>query len=101
MGVTMTVIYKQNKEEPNNPEVLLLGGAGSMSLNTLKKRVTRRFIDLAETVESNDSSLSWSNVLSRTENNVLNDIRTIVEANKELEEIRKSGGIRSRGINKQ
>ena len=72
-----------------------------MSLNTLKKRVTRRFIDLAETVESNDSSLSWSNVLSRTENNVLNDIRTIVEANKELEEIRKSGGIRSRGINKQ
>ena len=97
----MTVIYKQNKEEPNNPEVLLLGGAGSMSLNTLKKRVTRRFIDLAETVESNDSSLSWSNVLSRTENNVLNDIRTIVEANKELEEIRKSGGIRSRGINKQ
>jgi hypothetical protein len=96
----MSVIYKLNPTEPNNPEVLLLGGAGSINLNTLKKRVTRRFLDLAETVESSDSTLSWSNVLYRTENNVLNDLRTIVEAHTELEKLRAAGGIKSRGIKK-
>ena len=96
----MSVLYKSNPTDPNNPEVLLLGGAGSMNLSTLKKRVTRRLIDLAEMIEENDTPLTWSNALIRTEQNVLNDLRTIDEANKELEAIRAKGGPKSRGIKK-
>jgi hypothetical protein len=96
----MAVLYKLNKEDPNNPDVLLLGGAGSMSLNTLKKRVTRRLMEVAELIEENDSPLAWKNALSRTENNVLNDLRTIIEANTELETLRAKGGRISRGIKK-
>lgn len=96
----MSVLYKLNPSDPNNPEVLILGGAGSMNLTTLKKRVTRRLIDLAEMIEENDTPLTWQSALYRTENNVLNDLRTIVEANKELEAIRVKGGIKSKGITK-
>lgn len=96
----MEVLYKLNKEEPNNPEVLILGGAGSISLNTLKKRVTRRLLELTEMVEESDSPLIWKNALYRTENNVINDLKTIVEAHNELEILRSKGGLKSRGIKK-
>lgn len=96
----MGVLYKLNKEDPNNPEVLILGGAGSISLNILKRRVTRRLIELAELIEENDSMVVWKNALARIENNIRNDIQTIITAHTELEKLRAAGGPRSRGIKK-
>jgi hypothetical protein len=97
----MAVLYKMNPEDPNNPQVLLLGGAGSLSLETLKQRAAQRLLNVSEMIiDGSESVLTWKNALYRVENSIINDLRTIVAANEELETIRSAGGKRSKGIRK-
>lgn len=96
----MVVLYKLNAIDPADPEVLILGGAGSISLKRLKARVVGRLHNVIETVSHDDSPLAWSNAAYRTETSILNDMKTIIAANEELEVLRAKGGPRSRGIKK-
>lgn len=94
----MPVIYKMNPNEPNNPEVAILGGAGVLSFNHLKARAVERLKSLTQSLENSPAEMDWRGALYRTEHNLLNDLRTIKAVYEELEAIRRAGGHRSRGI---
>ena len=90
-------IYARNKENQMDPEVLIQG-YGRMQLSQLEAKVVRMFNEIAKTAESGN----WDSV----EHNINKGlIQTLIEAitttYKELEEIRKSGGTNSRGIEKR
>ena len=92
-------IYKNNQDDPMNPEVAILGGAGTMSFCNLQQRTITRLKSIAEDLEASpDSSLAWSNALYRTEHSIINDLRTVKTVFEELEKIRRGGGKRSKGI---
>ena len=91
-------IYAMNKEDPNDPEVLI-NGYGRMNLSTLKRTLTK---DLEEIVRHAESD-SWGTVdYILNQQGVLSaKLKALLDAVEELEGIRKKGGPKSRGINKR
>jgi hypothetical protein len=98
----MGVLFNLNTEDPNNPDVLILGGAGTVSLDRLKTRVIGRLTAVQDSLLSDlDEPLLWASAAYKIENSVLNDLKTIIAANDELKILRTSkSGIKSRGIKK-
>jgi len=87
-------IYAKNKEDPMNPEVLIQG-YGRLMLNQLEDKVGRMFEELAVMCDKGD----WSNVEYNLNKGLVQEfIKTINETYEELEQMRKRGGINSRGI---
>jgi hypothetical protein len=90
-------VHAMNKEDPNNPEVLIQG-YGRMSMNTLKASIARMLDELAKKAESDD----WEFIAYQMENGVFTaKLKALMDAIQELEGIRKKGGPKSRGINKR
>lgn len=91
-------IYQANKDDPNNPEVLI-SGYGRMSMVTLKRVVT----DHLEELVGHANADNWEQVqYTLEENGVFSaKLKALLDAQKELEGIRKKGGTKSRGINKR
>ena len=91
-------VYAINKDDPNNPEVLV-SGYGRMSMNGLKADIIRGIEEVLRNAEGDN----WETVsYAMYENGVLTaKVEALLNAINELEGIRKKGGTRSRGINKR
>lgn len=87
-------IYAKNKEDPMNPEVLIQG-YGRLMLKQLESKVSSMFTELAEMCDKGN----WSNVEYNLNKGLVQEfLKTITETYEELEQIRKRGGMNSRGI---
>lgn len=95
---TKESIYSMNKDNPNNPEVLITG-YGRLSMDALKSDIERSILDVVKAIKEDN----WENVeYSLYSNSVLkNKIEALAKAMDELEQIRSRGGKNSRGIKKR
>ncbi|VVC05483.1 Uncharacterised protein [uncultured archaeon] len=101
--MTEQVIYRMSSEQPNNPEVAILGGAGTIKLNNLKARTASRLMDITKNILTGTGTSSiteWKTSLDHL-SHVQNDMETIIAAYAELEQIRSRGGKRSKGVEQQ
>jgi|TARA_B110000263_G_scaffold138290_1_gene119963 hypothetical protein len=90
-------IWKFNKEDPNNPEVMIQG-FGSLMLNQIEDSVVGKLEDLVRRAKG---GRDWQQIDSLLGGDVLQTmIKAIVDTKKDLEVTRKRGGPKSRGINK-
>ena len=91
------VIYRVDKEAPmDNTEVLVIGGAGRYSLAGLRNKARREADALAKDLE-----VEHGGAFRRAAQNVKqfsNTLNTVVAAYDELNNIRKQGGTKSKGI---
>ena len=79
--------------DPMNPQVAVLGGAGSYSLKGLYKKAEREAAQLHMDIGRGSFKGSAYNIKQ-----LANTLNTIVAAHEELEKTRRAGGSRSRGI---
>ena len=90
-------IHKLNKEDPNNPEVLIQG-FGSLMLNQIEASVVRKLEELTKMAERGD----FEQIQSLLNRDVMQTmIQSIVDTKAELQSIRRKGGPKSRGIAKE
>lgn len=90
-------VYAMNKEDPNNPEVLVQG-YGRLRMDQLKRMCT----DMLEKLHDSAESDNWEKVqyeLSR--GTFMAKLNALIDAFEDLEKIRRKGGTQSRGINKR
>lgn len=74
-----SVIYKEDPQNPKNPEVLV-NGVGRYKLDQVKRNVQEKLADLAQTTD-------WEQIAWKLEHAAMKEmVRTIVSAEKELEE---------------
>ena len=89
-------VYAINQDNPNNPEVLI-SGYGRMNMDTLKATLTSDLQELASKAESDD----WDSISYTLQGVFSTKLKALLDAQEELEGIRKKGGSNSRGINKR
>jgi hypothetical protein len=90
-------IWKFNKEDPNNPEVLIQG-FGRLMLNQIEDSVIGKLEDLVQRAKGRRD---WQQINANLDSEVMQImIKAIVDTKKDLEKTRKRGGPKSRGINK-
>jgi hypothetical protein len=88
-------ISKFNKEDPNNPEVMIQG-YGSLMLNQIEDDLVRNFNSLTNMAEKKD----WDNIdyqLNKTRV-IQAKLEAILNTKEQLQAIRRKGGPKSRGI---
>ena len=91
------VIYQLSKDAPmDDTEVLVLGGAGRYSLSSLRDKARREAGQLAKELETNHGQ-SFRSAAQHVKQ-LSNTLNTVVTAYDELNDIRKQGGTRSKGI---
>lgn len=94
------IISAMNKEDPNNPEVLIRG-FGRLMLNQIEDSVTGKLKDLAKRSERR-SPMEWEQIGKLLDTSTLKPmVEAINNTYDELERIRKAGGPKSRGIKKR
>jgi len=94
------VIYRLDTANPmDDTEVLVLGGAGRYTLQTLRLKARREAAQLAKELESEHGDAFRRN--SENIKQLTNTLNTIVAAYNQLERIRQRGGSRSRGIRRE
>ena len=93
-----TGISKFNKEDPNNPEVYI-DGYGSLMLNQIEDDLVRNFTSLTDMAKKKD----WDGIeYQLNQTGVLQaKIEAILNTKEQLQAIRRKGGPKSRGINKE
>ena len=90
-------IWKFNKEDPNNPEVLIQG-YGRLMLNQIEASVVRKLAELTKMAERGD----FEQIQSLLDKDVMQTMmKAIVDTKAELQATRKRGGSKSRGINRE
>jgi hypothetical protein len=90
-------IWEWNKEDPNNPEVLIQG-YGRLMLNQIEDSVVRKLAELTKMAERGD----FEQIQSLLDRDVMQTMmKAIVDTKAELQSTRKRGGPKSRGINKE
>ena len=90
-------IHKFNREDPNNPEVMIQG-YGSLMLNQIEASVVRKLEELTKMAERGD----FEQIQSLLNRDVMQTmIQSIVDTKAELQSIRRKGGPKSRGIAKE
>jgi hypothetical protein len=87
------IIGPSETGDPMDPQVAVLGGAGSYSLKGLYNKAQRESAQLTKDIGLGNFRSSSHNVKQ-----LANTLNTIVAAHNELEAIRKGGGDKSRGI---
>lgn len=87
------IIGASETGDPMDPQVAVLGGAGSYSLKGLYNKAQRESAQLTKDIGLGNFRSSSHNVKQ-----LANTLNTIVAAHNELEAIRKGGGAKSRGI---
>jgi len=90
-------IWKWNKEDPNNPEVLIQG-YGRLMLNQIEDSVVGKLKELTKMAERGDFEQIQS-LLDRDVMQIM--MKAVVDTKAELQATRKRGGPKSRGINKE
>lgn len=90
-------IWKWNKEDPNNPEVLIQG-YGRLMLNQIEDSVVRKLAELTKMAERGD----FEQIQSLLDRDVMQTMmKAIVDTKAELQATRRRGGPKSRGINRE
>ena len=90
-------LYDMNKDDPNNPEVLIQG-YGRMSMTGLKNMLTKELAELNKFADSGD----WERIHYEMDRGTfMPKLNALVQAMEDLENVRKKGGSRSRGIEKR
>ena len=90
-------IYTMNKDDPNNPEVLIQG-YGRLSMNGLKNMLTKELAELHKFADAGD----WERIhYEMNRGTFMPKLNALVTAMEELQNVRKKGGPRSRGIEKR
>ena len=90
-------IWKWNKEDPNNPEVLIQG-YGRLMLNQIEDSVVGKLKELTKMAERGD----FEQIQSLLDRDVMQSMmKAIVDTKAELQATRKRGGPKSRGINRE
>ena len=90
-------IWKFNKEDPNNPEVLIQG-FGRLMLNQIEDDLVGKFESLADMAKNKD----WETIDSRLKSTIVQTkLEAILNSKSELQAIRRRGGPKSRGITKE
>ena len=90
-------VYAMNKEEPNNPEVLV-PGYGRLGMDQLKRMCKDMLEGLAKFAEQDN----WERVEYEMQRGTfMPKLNALVKALEDLETIRKKGGPQSRGITKR
>jgi len=90
-------IWQWNKEDPNNPEVLIQG-YGRLMLNQIEASVVRKLAELTKMAERGD----FEQIQSLLDRDVMQTMmKAIVDVKAELQATRKRGGPKSRGIKKE
>ena len=90
-------IYKWNKEDPNNPEVLIQG-YGRLMLNQIEDSVVRKLEELTKMAKRGD----FEQIQHLLDRDVMQTMmKAIVDTKAELQATRRRGGPKSRGINKE
>lgn len=90
-------IYQFNNEDPNNPEVYI-HGYGRLMLNQVEDSVVRKLEELVKMAKRGD----FDTIQKLLDKDLLQlMMRAIVDTKEELQTIRKKGGAKSRGINKE
>ena len=80
-----SVIYSQNPDDPNDPEVLVKG-VGRYRLSTLVRNVQSKLGDLGDRAARADDHDAWKQVQWMLTHDAMNEmVRTIISAKKELE----------------
>lgn len=91
------VIYRLDKDAPmDDTEVLALGGAGRYSLSTLRNKARKEAQALTKDLEVDHGQAFRKS--AHTVKQLANTLNTVVAAHDELNDIRKGGGARSKGI---
>ena len=90
-------IWEWNKEDPNNPEVLIQG-YGRLMLNQIEDSVVRKLAELTKMAERGDFE-QIQKLLDRDVMQIM--MKAVVDTKAELQATRKRGGPKSRGINKE
>ena len=91
------VIYRLDKDAPmDDTEVLALGGAGRYSLSTLRYKARKEAQALTKDLEVDHGQAFRKS--AHTVKQLANTLNTVVAAHDELNDIRKGGGARSKGI---
>jgi hypothetical protein len=90
-------IWEWNKEDPNNPEVLIQG-YGRLMLNQIEDSVVGKLKELTKMAERGD----FEQIQSLLDRDVMQSMmKAIVDTKAELQATRKRGGPKSRGINRE
>ena len=90
-------VYDMNKDDPNNPEVLIQG-YGRMNMDTLKNALKGDLKVLYGKAKADD----WEYIAYMLSNSPFSaKLKALMDAMEELEGIRRKGGPKSRGINKR
>ena len=90
-------IYKWNKEDPNNPEVLIQG-YGRLMLNQIEDSIVGKLKELTKMAERGD----FEQIQKLLDRDVMQSMmKAVVDTKAELQATRKRGGPKSRGINRE
>ena len=90
-------IWKWNKEDPNNPEVLIQG-YGRLMLNQIEDSIVGKLKELTKMAERGD----FEQIQKLLDRDVMQSMmKAVVDTKAELQATRKRGGQKSRGINKE
>ena len=85
-----SVIYREDPEDPNNPEVLVKG-VGRYRLNTLERNVQEKLEDLARRALSANDYNAWKQVQWMLDHAAMREmVKTIVSAKKEIGGLKES-----------
>lgn len=94
---TGSVIYSFDQEDPlNKSEILILGGAGRYTFEGLRKKARKEAAALAQDLEI-DSPYAFERSAYNIKQ-LANTLNTIKKAYAEMEQIKKRGGVKSRGL---
>jgi len=90
-------IWQWNKEDPNNPEVLIQG-YGRLMLNQIEDSIVGKLKELTKMAERGN----FEQIQKLLDRDVLQlMMKSVVDTKAELQATRKRGGPKSRGINKE
>lgn len=85
-----SVIYKEDPDDPNNPEVLVKG-VGRYRLRQVERNVQGKLADLNKRAASAQSHDDWKQIAWMLDHAAMNEmIRTIVSAKREIDGVRES-----------
>lgn len=96
LGLTES-LYKLNRDDPMNSEVLITG-MGRYNIKTLHKNLAEKLKDLSERMASMDPDQAQQARYLLTKSPLIPMMDALQQAYDDLKEIKRKGGVRSRGI---
>jgi hypothetical protein len=97
LGLTES-LYKLDRDDPMNSEVLI-SGMGRYNIKTLHKNLAEKFKDLSERMAAMSPDQAEQARYLLTKSPLIPMMNALQQAYDDLREIKRKGGVKSRGIN--